>query len=125
VLRQSAARDPVRSDAVRSAMSELVLPEPTVQTLGLVANSRRSLFMTGPSGNGKTTIATALHGAQRGEIWIPHAIEVDGQVIKVFDLHNHQPVPVAGVDRYDERWIRIKRPIVIVGGEMTIETMDL
>jgi hypothetical protein len=93
--------------------------------LGLVANSRRSLFMTGPAGNGKTTIAIALHGAQHGEIWIPHAIEVDGQVIKVFDLHNHQPVPVSGVDRYDERWIRIKRPIVIVGGELTIETMDL
>jgi hypothetical protein len=81
--------------------------------------------MTGPSGNGKTTIATALHRAQHGEIWIPHAIEVDGQVIKVFDLHNHEPVPVRGVDRYDERWVRIKRPIVIVGGEMTIETMDL
>ena len=42
--------------------------------------------MTGPAGNGKTTIAIALHGAQHGEIWIPHAIEVDGQVIKVFDL---------------------------------------
>jgi predicted ATPase with chaperone activity len=125
VLRQSAARDPIQPAAVQSAMSGLVLPESTVQTLGLVANSRRSLFMTGPSGNGKTTIATALHGAQHGEIWIPHAIEVDGQVIKVFDQHNHQAVPVTGADRYDERWIRIRRPIVIVGGEMTIETMDL
>ena len=125
VLRQTAAREPIQPGDVRSAMSGLVLPETTVQTLGLVANSRRSLFMTGPSGNGKTTIATALHRAQLGEIWIPHAIEVDGQVIKVFDLHNHQPVPVSGIDRYDERWIRIKRPIVIVGGEMTIETMDL
>jgi predicted ATPase with chaperone activity len=125
VLRQSAARDPIEPTAVTSAMSGLVLPEATVQTLGLVANSRRSLFMTGPSGNGKTTIATALHGAQQGEIWIPHAIEVDGQVIKVFDLHNHHPVSAAGMERHDERWIRIKRPIVVVGGEMTIETMDL
>jgi len=125
VLRQSAARDPVQPEAVSGAMSGLVLPESTVQTLGLVANSRRSLFMTGPSGNGKTTIATALHGAQRGEIWIPYAIEVDGQVIKVFDLHSHQQVALNGVERYDERWVRIKRPIVIVGGEMTIETMDL
>jgi energy-coupling factor transporter ATP-binding protein EcfA2 len=125
VLRQSAARDAIQPEAVRTAMSGLVLPESTVQTLGLVANSRRSLFLTGPSGNGKTTIATALHGAQSGEIWIPYAIEVDGQIIKVFDLHNHQPVAVEGVDRYDERWIKIKRPIVIVGGEMTIETMDL
>jgi hypothetical protein len=125
VIRQSAARDPIEPESVRGAMSGLVLPEATVQTLGLVANSRRSLFMTGPSGNGKTTIATALHTAQHGEIWIPYAIEVDGQVIKVFDLHNHHAVAVKDIDRYDERWIRIKRPIVIVGGEMTIETMDL
>lgn len=125
VLRQTATRDRIQPEAVGSALSGLVLPETTVQTLGLVANSRRSLFMTGPSGNGKTTIATALHSAQLGEIWIPYAIEVDGQVIKVFDLHNHQPVTVTGIDRYDERWIRIRRPIVVVGGEMTIETMDL
>jgi hypothetical protein len=125
VLRESAARDPIEPETVRSAMSELVLSEGTVQTLGLVANSRRSLFMTGPAGNGKTTIAVALHGAQSGEIWIPHAIEVDGQVIKVFDLHNHHPVPVDSVDPYDERWVRIQRPLVIVGGELTIETMDL
>lgn len=125
VIRQSAAREAINPEAVRQAMSGLVLPENTVQTLGLVAHSRRSLFMTGPSGNGKTTIATALHTAQGGGIWIPYAIEVDGQIIKVFDLHNHQPVPAEGFGRYDARWIRIKRPLVIVGGEMTIETMDL
>jgi len=125
VQRQSAARDPVRPDAVREALAGLVLPDSTVETLGLVAHSRRSLFMIGPAGNGKTTIAKALHNAQRGDIWIPHAIEVDGQVIKVFDLHNHQPVSVDGIGRHDERWVRIKRPIVIVGGELTIETMDL
>jgi len=125
VIRQSSAREPILPEFVTSAMSGLILPEGTVQTLGLVANSRRSLFMTGPSGNGKTTIATALHTAQPGEIWIPYAIEVDGQVIKVFDLHTHQTVPAKDFGRYDERWIRIKRPIVIVGGEMTIETMDL
>ena len=125
VLRQSAARDVIEPDVVRAAMSDLVLPEPTVQTLGLVASSRRSLFLSGPAGNGKTAIAVALHQAQQGEIWIPHAIEVDGQVIKVFDLHNHQPAPFQSIKRYDERWIKIKRPIVIVGGEMTIETMDL
>lgn len=125
VIRQSAARDPIQPEDVRVAMSGLVLPESTVQTLGLVANSRRSLFMTGPAGNGKTTVATALHAAQGGDIWIPYAIEVDGQIIKVFDLHNHHPVSVEGLNRYDERWVKIKRPLVIVGGEMTIETMDL
>ncbi|MBM4297037.1 MAG: ATPase, partial [Deltaproteobacteria bacterium] len=57
ILRQSAARDIVEPEAVRGAMSELVLPEPTIQTLGLVASSRRSLFLSGPAGNGKTAIA--------------------------------------------------------------------
>src|SRR5688500_19804543 len=103
LLRQSAARESVEPEAVHSAMAQLVLPEGTVQTLGLVANSRRSLFMTGPAGNGKTTIAVALHGAQRGEIWIPHAIEVDGQVITVLDLQNHHPVQINGDDSYIDR----------------------
>jgi predicted ATPase with chaperone activity len=130
MLRQSAARDPIQPEAVRTSLSEIVLPESTVQTLGLVANSRRSLFMTGPAGNGKTTIATALHKAQQGDIWIPYAVEVDGQIIKIFDSHNHHAVaadniPTDALGQYDERWVRIKRPIVIVGGEMTIDTMDL
>jgi len=125
VIRQSRAMPAIQPALVQGALSSLVLPDATIQTLGLVANSRRSLFMTGPSGNGKTTIAIALHSSQLGEVWIPHAIEVDGQVIKVFDLHNHQPVNVDDIVQYDERWIRIKRPLVVVGGEMTIETMDL
>jgi predicted ATPase with chaperone activity len=125
VLHQREARESVTPDAVSRVMSDLVLPESAVQTLGLVASSRRSLFVTGPSGNGKTSIATALHDAQRGEIWIPYAIEVDGQIIKVFDRHNHHAIPIEGPDPYDQRWLKIKRPLVIVGGEMTIETMDL
>lgn len=125
VLRQNAARTAIPPQAVRDAMANLVLPDSSVHTLGLVASSRRSLFMSGPAGNGKTTIAMALHEAQQGEIWIPYAIEVDGQIIKVFDVHNHQPVAVDGIGRYDERWVRIKRPLIIVGGEMTIDTMDL
>ncbi len=125
VLQQSKRQEPVKPESVQTAMSQLVLPESAVQTLGLVVNSRRSLFMTGPSGNGKTSIAQALHSAQSGEIWIPYAIEVDGQIIKVFDLHNHVPVSHQSSVRYDQRWIKIKRPLVIVGGELTIETMDL
>jgi len=81
--------------------------------------------MTGPPGNGKTTVARALHSALAGEIWIPYAIEVDGQIIKIFDSHNHEPASPAPTVRYDQRWVKIKRPLVIVGGEVTIETMDL
>jgi predicted ATPase with chaperone activity len=122
---QERGREAVNPETVRHALSHLVLAESTIQTLGLVLSSRRSLFITGSAGNGKTTIAKALHGAQAGEVWIPYAIEVDGHVIKTFDVHNHKPVEAAPAARHDPRWIKIKRPLVIVGGELTIESMDL
>jgi len=125
VSQQSKNREPVLPEFVKNALSNLVLPDMTLQTIGLVANSRRTLFMFGEPGNGKTSIAVALHSAQTGEIWIPYAIEVDNQIIKMFDQHNHVQVETNDDDRYDKRWIKIKRPLVIVGGEMTIETMDL
>lgn len=121
---QEQVRPPVEPAAVRSALANLVLPDSVVRTLGLVASSRRSVFITGPPGSGKTTMAKALHAALAGDYWIPHAIEVDGQVIKVFDAHNHEPLG-GDTGPHDRRWIRIKRPLVIVGGELTIETMDL
>ncbi|MDD4196785.1 MAG: hypothetical protein PHT96_10325 [Syntrophorhabdaceae bacterium] len=125
VARQGCDREPISPGFVKNALSDLVLPEITMQTAGLVANSRRSLFMFGEPGNGKTSIAVALHSAQPGEVWIPYAIEVDNQIIKVFDQHNHVRVEEDGSNGYDRRWIKIERPLVVVGGEMTIETMDL
>ncbi len=125
VRQQEQARELVERERFEQALGELVLPRKVVQTLYLVVRSRRSLFMSGPAGNGKTSIARALHTAVGGEIWIPYAIEIDGQIIKVFDMHNHEVVEAGDVGRYDERWIKIKRPRVIVGGELTIEEMDL
>jgi len=126
VLQQSQCREPVSLKLVENALSDLVLPDISVQTAGIAAQSRRSLFMYGEPGNGKTSIAMALHSAQPGEIWIPYAIEVDNQIIKMFDQHNHLQVETNDDNKaYDKRWIKIKRPLIIVGGEMTIETMDL
>jgi len=125
VSQQSEVREPVLPEFIENALSNLVLPDITLQTLGLAANSRRTLFMFGEPGNGKTSIALALHSAQTGEIWIPYAVEVDNQIIKIFDQHNHVQVESNGDEGHDKRWIKIKPPLVIVGGEMTIETMDL
>ena len=117
-----------RTSATRTAldlaMVDLVLTEGAKQTLGLVASSGRSLFLSGPSGNGKTAMARALVNAIQGHLWIPYAIEVDGQVIRLFDPHTHQAVKVTETD-YDHRWLKIKPPLVVVGGELTIDSMEL
>jgi hypothetical protein len=118
------ARKPAKAEVVAQAFYDLVLPEHALQTLGLVVDSRRSLLLMAPPGCGKTSTAKALHAALEGEIWIPYAIEVDRQVIRIFDPHTHEPVTTPA-HRYDKRWIKIKRPLVILGGELTIEAMDL
>lgn len=125
VRRQEGLRGAVTPERVRSACGDLVLSDSTLHLLGVAANSRRSLFITGAPGNGKTSIARALHQALGGEIWIPRALAVDGNVINVFDSHNHVPADPPPSEPYDRRWIKIQRPLVVVGGELTIESMDL
>jgi hypothetical protein len=117
-------RMPATRAGLDLAMADLVLSEGAKQTLGLVASSGRSLFLSGPSGNGKTAMARALVNAIQGNIWIPYAIEVDGQVIRLYDPHAHQAVKVDETD-YDRRWLKIKPPLVVVGGELTIDSMEL
>ena len=124
---QSIPTAPASIDTVRLAFHDLVLPESLLQTLGCVINSRRSLFLTGLPGTGKTAVAERINGALPGAIWIPYAVEIDGQIIRVFDGHCHRPafpdeVPAA---EYDHRWILIRRPLVVVGGELTLENTDL
>ena len=91
--------------------------------------------MYGPPGNGKTTIAQRVGRMILGKpMWVPYAVDVDGQVIRVFDNVNHEVLPdneeeerrtTATGERRDARWIRIRRPVIMVGGELTLETLDL
>jgi MoxR-like ATPase len=123
---QSVPRNPVTIDAVRHAFSDLVLPDSLLQTLGCVINSRRSLFLTGLPGTGKTAVAERINAALTGAIWIPFAIEIDNQVIRVFDAHSHRIVSADKLPvEYDRRWVLIERPLVIVGGELTLEHTNL
>jgi hypothetical protein len=112
---------------IRAAFRDLVLPESLLQTLGCVVNSRRSLFLSGPAGTGKTAVAERINAGLPGRIWIPYAIEIDGQIIRVFDSHNHRPVAKDETPaiEHDRRWVCIERPLVIVGGELTLENADL
>lgn len=123
---QSIPSEPAAMETVRQSFHDLILPESLLQTLGCVINSRRSLFLTGLPGTGKTAVAERINGALAGGIWIPYAVEIDGQVIRVFDSHCHR---TASEDitplEYDRRWIFIERPLVVVGGELTLENADL
>lgn len=123
---QSIPSDPASIDIVRDAFNDLVLPESLLQTLGCVINSRRSLFLTGLPGTGKTAVAERINGALAGGIWIPYAVEIDNQIIRVFDEHCHRSLgdDSAPVE-YDRRWVLIERPLVVVGGELTLENADL
>ena len=127
LLEWQIARQPeVTLDKVKTALAPLVLPEETIEVAALAASSGRSLFLFGPPGNGKTSLARRMQDVLEGDLWIPHCIVVDGHIIRIFDPQCHQTVPVAGADgRVDGRWIRVRRPMVIAGGEMTIAELDL
>jgi hypothetical protein len=123
---QSIPSHPASMDTVRQAFHDLILPDSLLQTLGCVINSRRSLFLTGLPGTGKTAVAERINGALPGAIWIPYAVEIDGQIIRVFDSHCHRLAsPEVTPLEYDRRWVLINRPLVVVGGELTLENADL
>ena len=113
-------------ESVRNAFKDLVLPDSLLQTLGCVINSRSSLFLTGLAGTGKTAVSERMNQALSGSIWIPYAVEIDGQVIRVYDGHNHRAVKQQdSLIEFDRRWIEIERPLIIVGGELTLDNTDL
>lgn len=110
---------------VREAMSDLVLEDGILDSMGQAVNTGRSLFLFGPPGNGKTMLAEHIVPLLGGSILIPYAFTVDGQIIKVLDLHNHEPIPVSGRQDFDRRFVLCKRPAIITGGELTLEVLDL
>ena len=123
---QAQPEDLVGPDTVSAAFQDLVLPESLLQTLGFAINSRRSLFISGIPGTGKTSVAERINNALQTPVWIPYAVAVDEHVINLYDGHNHErSLDEAQFDSFDRRWIRISRPLIIVGGEMTLESTDL
>jgi predicted ATPase with chaperone activity len=116
----------VHGDDVAAAFDDLVLASTTLAQLGTALVSGRAIFLYGPPGTGKTTVAERLADlVRRDTVWIPYAVEVDGQIITVFDSHVHDVVENARDASTDPRWVLCQRPRVTVGGELTIEMLDL
>lgn len=122
----------VKEKDLLTVMENLIISKDMLDKLGPAANSGTSIFLYGPPGNGKTTMSEAIGRVILGEdMWIPYAIDVDGQTIQVYDSVNHElsdnqsPLRYGTGEVADPRWVRIKRPIIIVGGELTLESLDL
>ncbi|MEJ2201376.1 MAG: AAA family ATPase, partial [Desulfuromonadaceae bacterium] len=95
------------------------------QQLGPAFCSGQPIFLYGPPGNGKTSIAMAISQALPGTVYIPYSLLVDGQIIQVFDQVNHVPVKAEEDPNRDHRWLEIKRPVIMSGGELTLKMLDL
>ena len=127
-----AARPYLDRTLLSMGFSDLVVSPGMLDQLGPAVNSGKALFLYGAPGNGKTVVAEGIGRALGGEMHMPFAIDVDGQVITMYDPVTHQKVgdSVAGSSviaaaGHDRRWETIRRPVVVVGGELTLEMLDL
>jgi len=124
--KQSVKKADVHAPDVRRAFAHLVIDDETLRKFGTALNSGSSVFLWGPAGTGKTTMAETLSRVlAQDEVWIPHAIEVDGQIITVYDPSIHKRVEEHEPEDRDARWVLCQRPSVLVGGELTAEMLDL
>jgi predicted ATPase with chaperone activity len=137
VKSQSKSKPRITHSMLQQALSQLTLNEKTYQKIGPAVNSGTSIFIYGPPGNGKTSIARAIGEIVLGtSMYIPYALYIDGQVVKLYDNVNHELMPdehttekgtgsLRAGARRDTRWVRIRRPFIIVGGELTLDGLDL
>lgn len=123
------AESPKRKQ-LRRAFNDISIDEGLFESLGPAINSGAGLFLYGEPGNGKSTLARRITQCFGQEIWIPHALYEDGQIIKLFDAAFHEIADekessLIAKSAFDARWVKIRRPTVVVGGEMTMDSLEI
>ncbi|MGA8426537.1 MAG: ATP-binding protein [Candidatus Dormiibacterota bacterium] len=113
----------VSSRVMKRAVGDLVLPDSVIDVVGSALLARQALFLYGPPGNGKSSIAAACAAVLGDPIYIPHALYVHGEVVRLFDPVHHRPVVGAPKD-HDSRWILVDRPVVHTGGELRAQQLE-
>jgi hypothetical protein len=122
-------------ERLRQGFSHLVVDDQILEKLGPAVNAGKAVFLYGPPGNGKTVLAEGMGASIGGDMYIPHAIDIDGHIITMFDPISHESLDpdattndgtsvIRSAPR-DRRWVRIRRPVVMVGGELTLDMLDL
>jgi hypothetical protein len=132
---QKVTNEKVTFAKIREALKGYSITDDFIRQIGPALNAGRAMLMYGPPGNGKTSVAQSFAEVLNAVIYVPHAVTIDGQIMRVFDpsLHsriNTEPAPTSifsGLRReqYDARWVAIRRPFIVVGGELTLEMLDL
>ncbi len=136
--KQSITNERIDAATLSRALSHLVLPREIMRRLGPAINSGRAILFYGSPGNGKTSIAEAIGHTFKQRIYIPYCVEADGQIIKIFDsaVHRQDSPQTNGDDsngkslylrppEFDPRWVRCHRPVIISGGELSLQMLDL
>jgi hypothetical protein len=133
---QKLSSEVITMNRIRSAVSDLQMEDSILEQAGPALNSGRAMLLYGPPGNGKSTVAHRFAKVFQDVIYIPYAVGVEGQIIRIFDPSVHVQVSPAlagddgGVsfvrqDQYDTRWVPCRRPFVVTGGELTLEMLEL
>jgi hypothetical protein len=133
---QKLTNERVTFERIRKAIGALTVEDSIIEQCGPALNSGRAMLLYGPPGNGKTSVAHALGSVFSDVIYVPYAISVEGQIIRIFDPSVHtevSPTELNGEDglsfvraeEYDARWVPCRRPFIVTGGELTLEMLDL
>lgn len=132
MARVSGTSVPVDHERVAAGLHPLVLSSDIVDQLGPAITARRALFLYGAPGNGKSAMGAGIGRVLGGDLYIPHALDIDGQTVQLFDPVTHTEVRgeedsalIRSADSTDQRWVRIQRPVITVGGELTLDMLDL
>ena len=139
ILRQKVTNETISWSRIQNAFSDLDITDAFIDQIGPAVRSGRATLLYGPAGNGKTSVAQRLGHVFTSVIYIPHAVMIEGQVMRVLDPNLHYPIapdrpadqpadkPAITLRRedFDMRWVPCRRPFVVAGGELTLEMLDL